>query len=149
VLYSLPEIGFSPVNFAALVFFTINCPKSFPLRLFRSLSPHQVRGYRQNLRVGDNGLSASAEVRFLLVSDEDWGSLEVAPFVDFGTVWSERTDALEPNTLVSTGASLRWQWQDSLFVRLDYGIPLVEVENRGDSLQESGLSFSAGASVKF
>ncbi|MCU0535170.1 MAG: ShlB/FhaC/HecB family hemolysin secretion/activation protein [Hydrococcus sp. Prado102] len=108
-----------------------------------------VRGYRQNLRVGDNGLSASAEVRFLLFNDEDWGSLEVAPFVDFGTVWSERTDALEPNTLVSTGASLRWQWQDSLFVRLDYGIPLVEVENRGDSLQESGLSFSAGASVKF
>jgi hemolysin activation/secretion protein len=69
--------------------------------------------------------------------------------VDLGTVWSERTDALEPNTLVSTGASLRWQWQDSLFVCLDYGIPLIEVENRGDSLQESGLSFSAGASVKF
>jgi hypothetical protein len=44
--------------------------------------------------------------------------------------------------------SLRLQWEDSLFVRLDYGIPLVEVDE-GDSLQEDGLSFSVGGQVKF
>ena len=108
-----------------------------------------VRGYRQNLRVGDNAVIASTEVRFTLVRDDDWGNLEVAPFVDFGTLWNNEVEVFQPSTIVSTGLSLRWQWKDSLFIRVDYGIPLVEVDNEGDSLQEEGLSFSVGGSIRF
>ncbi|MGK7952467.1 MAG: hypothetical protein AB4368_27690 [Xenococcaceae cyanobacterium] len=31
---------------------------------------------------------------------------------------------------------------DSFNARLDWGIPLVEINNRGDSLQENGIHFS-------
>jgi hemolysin activation/secretion protein len=120
-----------------------------PIEQFTLGGINTVRGYRQNLRVGDNALTASSELQFTLVRDEDWGNLEIAPFVDFGTVWNNESEVLPPNTIVSTGLSLRWQLQDYLFVRLDYGIPLVEVENEGDSLQEDGLSFSVGTRVRF
>jgi hemolysin activation/secretion protein len=107
-----------------------------------------VRGYRENLRVGDNGLSISSEIRFVLV-DEDWTVLEVAPFIDLGTVWNNQSNVPAPNTLLGFGTSLRWSLWDSLFVRLDYGIPVIEEENRGDSLQDNGLFFSVGGRVKF
>lgn len=120
-----------------------------PIEQFTLGGISTVRGYRQNLRVGDNAVIASSEVRFTLVRDDDWGNLEVAPFVDFGTTWNNEGEVFTPSTIASTGLSLRWQWQDSLFVRVDYGIPLVEVDNEGDSLQESGLSFSLGGSIRF
>jgi hemolysin activation/secretion protein len=119
-----------------------------PIEQFPLGGIETTRGYRENLRVGDNGLSASSEVRFALVR-EDWTNLEVAPFVDFGTVWNNRGDVPAPNTLVSLGASLRLSLWDSLFVRLDYGIPLVKEDNRGDSLQDNGLFFSVGGQIKF
>jgi hemolysin activation/secretion protein len=120
-----------------------------PIEQFTLGGISTVRGYRQNLRVGDNAVIASSEMRFTLLRDDDWGNLEIAPFVDFGTVWNNEGEVFDSNTIVSTGLSLRWQWEDSLFVRVDYGIPLVKVDNEGDSLQESGLSFSVGGSLKF
>ena len=37
---------------------------------------------------------------------------------------------------------LRWLVANGLTVRLDYGIPLVSVDNSGNSLQEQGVYFS-------
>ncbi|NJO93980.1 MAG: ShlB/FhaC/HecB family hemolysin secretion/activation protein [Hydrococcus sp. RM1_1_31] len=138
---------------------------TFLLRVAAQLSPNTllpieqfdvggidtVRGYRRNLRFGDSGVATSAEMRFALVRDNDWGSLEVAPFFDLGTVWSNNDDfpTPDPSTIASLGVGLRWQIDDAFFVRLDYGVPLVDVEEQGDSLQESGFSFSVGGKLKF
>jgi hemolysin activation/secretion protein len=102
-----------------------------------------VRGYRQDLLLGDNGWFNSAEVRATILRIPDWkASLELSPFLDFGKVWNTDNLALAKNTLLSTGIGLRLQVDDYFAARLDWGIPLVEIENQGNSLQEDGVYFS-------
>jgi hemolysin activation/secretion protein len=100
-----------------------------------------VRGYRQNQMVTDNGVFGSLEVRLPLTSDPS--VLQLIPFVEAGTGWnnSEAPDP-DPSTLVSLGLGLRWLITSGLDLRLDYGIALTDVGDRGDSLQENGFYFS-------
>lgn len=100
-----------------------------------------VRGYSNNLRIGDNGLVGRMEIRFTVLDDETFGVIELLPFFDIGTVWNNKLAAIYPNTLASTGLGLRWQI-NSFNVILDYGVPLIQVDQQGDSLQENGFSFS-------
>ena len=99
-----------------------------------------VRGYRQNQLVTDNGILGSAEVRIPLTSDPR--VFQIAPFFDIGTAWNNRGPDPDSSTLASLGLSLRWLIGEDLSLRLDYGIPLIAVYNRGDSLQDNGLYFS-------
>ncbi|MEM9272633.1 MAG: ShlB/FhaC/HecB family hemolysin secretion/activation protein [Cyanobacteria bacterium P01_F01_bin.143] len=102
-----------------------------------------VRGYRQDLLLGDNGLFNSAELRATILRIPQWETIiQLTPFVDFGKVWNLDNVVLDKNTLVSTGIGLRLQVSDYLAARLDWGIPLVDLEVDGDSLQEDGVYFS-------
>ena len=109
-----------------------------------------VRGYRQDALLGDNGWFNSAEVRATVLRISKWDtSLQFTPFVDFGTVWNSNDfeDDLDlgTNTLVSTGIGLRLQVSDRFTSRLDWGIPLVDLDTSGDSWQENGVYFSLEA----
>ncbi|MBW4624682.1 MAG: ShlB/FhaC/HecB family hemolysin secretion/activation protein [Brasilonema octagenarum HA4186-MV1] len=107
-----------------------------------------VRGYRQDEFLVDNGFFASAEVRFpILRVEEVKGVLQLIPFVDFGVGWNNSirgrpNPVLDPNTLIGVGLGLRWQMDDKLDARIDYGIPLTDVNSRDRTLQEQGLYFS-------
>lgn len=102
-----------------------------------------VRGYRQNVRVGDNGVIGSIDLLVPIVRSKKIGVIQLAPFVDVGTVWGGviRPDN-SSNTLASVGLGLRWQVEKLVEARVDYGIPLIEVNNQGDSLQADGWHFS-------
>ena len=108
-----------------------------------------VRGYRQNFLLRDNGAFASAEVQLpILRAPEINGLLQLAPFIDIGTTWessgsdnSDVRDTDDTKTLASVGLGLRWSQGNNFTARLDWGIPLISVENQGDSLQENGLYF--------
>ncbi|MEL6163646.1 MAG: ShlB/FhaC/HecB family hemolysin secretion/activation protein, partial [Cyanobacteria bacterium J06628_3] len=102
-----------------------------------------VRGYRQNFLLRDNGAFASAEVQLpiLRVSQID-GLLQFAPFIDIGTTWDNSDEENDDNTLASVGLGLRWRQGDNFNARIDWGIPLISVDKQGDSLQENGLYFS-------
>jgi hemolysin activation/secretion protein len=99
-----------------------------------------VRGYRQNQIVSDNGVFGSIELRVPLTSDPN--VLQISPFFDVGTTWNERELNSDPATLASLGLGLRWLITPDLSVRLDYGIPLIESNNEGDTLQDNGIYFS-------
>lgn len=99
-----------------------------------------VRGYRQNQLVADNGILSSVEVRIPLTSDPR--TLQLSPFFEIGTAWNNRDANPNPGTIASLGLGLRWLVTPDLSLRLDYGIPFIKVDNRGDSLQESGIHFS-------
>lgn len=103
-----------------------------------------VRGYGQDARLTDNGVFASAEMQFPIYSFfEGEGVLSVAPFVDFGRVWNSKgRSSFTPRTLASVGLGLQLELQDRLRARLDYGLPLIEVESRERTLQENGVYFS-------
>lgn len=98
-----------------------------------------VRGYRQNQLVADNGIIASLELRLPITSDN---LLQIRPFFDIGTVWNNQGEITGPQTIAGLGLGLSWQPSNNLFLQLDYGIPLVAVEEEGNSLQEDGLYFS-------
>jgi hemolysin activation/secretion protein len=99
-----------------------------------------VRGYVQNQLVADNGILGSIELRIPLTSDPS--VLQLVPFVDVGTGWHDRSPDPDPSTLIGVGLGCRWLITPNLSLRLDYGIPLISVDNRGDSLQDNGLYFS-------
>lgn len=99
-----------------------------------------VRGYQQNQLIADNGILGSVEVRVPLTSDPRL--LQLAPFFEIGTVWNNQEIDPDPTTLASLGLGLRWLIKPNLSLRLDYGIPLISVDERGNSLQENGLYFS-------
>jgi hemolysin activation/secretion protein len=112
-----------------------------PLEQFSIGGVDTLRGFRQNQFVADNGITGSVEVRFPLVKNSSWGSLQVAPFVDFGKVWNNNGIGVDNSLFASTGLSLRWQISN-FAVRLDWGFPLNSIRKQGDSLQDNGLFFS-------
>ena len=114
-----------------------------PVEQFSLGGALSVRGYRQDALLGDNGLFSSAEIRATVARIPKWNtSIQLTPFVDFGAVWNSDDLSFDTNTLVSTGIGLRVQTSDRFAARLDYGIPLVDLDSEGDSLQEDGVYFS-------
>lgn len=114
-----------------------------PLEQFRIGGVNSARGYRQDLSLGDNGLFASAELRipiFRLRKID--GLVQITPFLDVGTVWNSDEVEIANKTLPSLGVGLNFSQGTNFNARLDWGIPLVNVENEGDSLQEDGIYFS-------
>jgi hemolysin activation/secretion protein len=106
-----------------------------------------VRGYRQNARSGDNGFRFSLEDQITVVRNEaGLATLQLAPFIDLGAVWNNPDN---PNNvslpakrfLSSAGLGLLWQPIPKLNLRLDYGIPFVNL-NEGNNAQDSGFHFS-------
>jgi hemolysin activation/secretion protein len=100
-----------------------------------------VRGYRQDRLAADNGAFAAVELQLpVLQSPSD--VVQIAPFMDVGTVWNN--DGSSPagsSTLLSVGLGLQWR-RENLTARLDWGIPLINGADRPTNLQENGLYFS-------
>jgi hemolysin activation/secretion protein len=115
-----------------------------PVEQFALGGQQSVRGYRQDALLTDNGVSASAEVRFPILRVKSIkGLLQIVPFLDFGLGWNSGGNPdPSPNTLVGAGVGLQWQMGNSLSARFDWGIPLVDIRSGKSSLQEQGLYFS-------
>ncbi len=116
-----------------------------------------VRGYRQDAVLSDNGIFVSAELRLPVARfPQLQGTLQVAPFIDFGTVWNTGRENSQSKTLAGSGLGLLWQmgdrftasglgllWQmgDRFTARLDWGIPLVSIDTSKRTWQENGVYF--------
>jgi hemolysin activation/secretion protein len=103
-----------------------------------------VRGYRQDVRLADNGLLASAEIQLPVLGEStQQGLLSVIPFFDVGTVWNNGNRTIRnPTTLASLGLGLQWQQSDNFRVRVDYGLPLVNLDSRRNTWQDNGVYFT-------
>ena len=107
-----------------------------------------VRGFRQNARSGDNGVRLSVEDRIAIVRDTSGlPVLQLAPFLDLGYVWN---DSDNPNTevdqrfLAGLGLGVFWEPFENFTIRLDYGVPLVDLDDRGENIQDDGFYFNVG-----
>ena len=107
-----------------------------------------LRGYRQNVRSGDNGFRFSVEDRITIQRDESGLPLiQLIPFIDIGAVWNDGdhpgNDLLpDQRFLAGAGMGLIWQPIPQFNLRLDYGIPLVDMDDSGNNAQDSGFYFS-------
>ncbi|HBB30419.1 MAG TPA: ShlB/FhaC/HecB family hemolysin secretion/activation protein [Cyanobacteria bacterium UBA9273] len=105
-----------------------------------------LRGYRQNTRVGDNGLRFFLEDRITLERNAAGIPIfQLTPFFDAGWVWNHPDN---PNLLPSQrflaaiGVGIIWQPLPKLSLELDYGFPLVELKDRGTNAQDEGFYFN-------
>lgn len=102
-----------------------------------------LRGFRQNARAGDNGFRFSVEDRITLARNPAGASmLQLSPFADVGMIWNNDRPSPEQNFLVGVGLGLLWEPIANLNLRLDYALPLVELDDRGNNAQDDGIYFS-------
>ncbi|WP_342596686.1 ShlB/FhaC/HecB family hemolysin secretion/activation protein [Cyanobacterium aponinum UTEX 3222] len=105
-----------------------------------------VRGYRQNVRAGDNGFRFSIEDRITLVKNEELLPVfQLAPFFDMGSVWNAPENPnfqADERFIAALGLGLIWQPIDGLNLRIDYAPPLIDLVDRGNNIQDDGLYFS-------
>ncbi len=110
-----------------------------------------VRGYRQDLLLGDNGVIASAEARFPIFTPT--GSphlLQIVPFLDFGVAWNQLPNpSIGNNTIAAIGLGLRYQYSDNFLAKLDYGVPLSSNGQARRTGQENGFYFSLNYNQSF
>jgi hemolysin activation/secretion protein len=116
-----------------------------PLHQFTIGGGQSVRGFRQNVRAADNGVKLNIEDRITIQRNAAGNqTLALAPFVDAGWVWNHPTNPNQlpsQNFLAGIGLGVIWQPLPKLNLRVDYGIPLVNLIDRSNNLQDSGLYF--------
>lgn len=105
-----------------------------------------VRGYRQNIRAGDNGLRFSVEDRITLQRNEaGLPTLQIAPFAEMGTVWNASGNPVVAQPfLAGLGVGTIWEPIPDLNLRFDLALPLIDTANQGNALQRQGIYFQVG-----
>ncbi len=104
-----------------------------------------VRGYRQSIRSGDNGIVMSLEDRTVISRNSSGeANLQLAANIDAAKVWNTNGDIIDRDFLASVGIGLIWEPLPRLTARFEYGIPLISIGDRGNSFQDSGFNFSIG-----
>lgn len=103
-----------------------------------------VRGYRQDIVSRDNGAFLSVEYQHPLWGkpNKSLGQLSAATFLDWGAGWqSPQRGEKDYQTLASWGLGLLWTPRDDVTVQAYWGLPLLEVDSRNNTLQENGFHF--------
>lgn len=103
-----------------------------------------LRGYRQNARIGDNGVRVSIEDRITLSRDEDTTPVwQLAPFLDLGAVWNSKEGlSNDQNFLAGVGIGSLFTTAEGINFRVDYALPLVDIDDRSNNAQDDGFYFT-------
>ena len=117
--------------------------KLLPLERFSLGGLGTVRGYRQNLLIGDGGVFGIVEGQIPILKTGEFGDVRLIPFFDMGTLWSNYSgdDNSRSKTLVSTGLGLNYELGPLLDARVYYAIPLTNVKGFVDVEVEQNWSF--------
>ncbi len=118
-----------------------------PSQQFTIGGGQSLRGFRQNARSGDNGIRLSLETRLITMRDQQTkrSLLQIAPFVDLGAIWnsgSNPTPSLSQNFLAAAGLGVIIEPIERFIIRLDAAIPFVNLQERGNNLQDAAVYFS-------
>ncbi|MGL6342012.1 MAG: ShlB/FhaC/HecB family hemolysin secretion/activation protein [Waterburya sp.] len=118
--------------------------KLLPIEQISVGGANSVRGYRQNLSIGDNGVIGSVELQIPLFEflRFDDGVVKINPFIDGGGIWNNQDENIEDSTLLSFGAGVSLEIAEVLNARVDYGIPLIESDLPDDFDDGEKLTFS-------
>jgi len=106
-----------------------------------------LRGFRQNALSGDNGIRLSLETRLTAMRDQNTkrSLLQIAPFIDLGAVWNHGdnpTPSASQNFLAAGGLGVIFEPIERLILRIDAAVPFVNLQGRGNNLQDAAVYFS-------
>jgi hemolysin activation/secretion protein len=117
-----------------------------PLHQFTIGGGQSLRGYRQNIRSGDNGVKVSLENQMTIQRNAGGNStLAIAPFVDLGWIWNHPNNPNQlpnQNFLAGVGLGTIWQPLPQLSLRVDYAIPLINLPDKSNHIQDQALYFN-------
>ena len=99
-----------------------------------------VRGYEENQLVTDSGVLGTLELRIPVTKNPS--TLNLNPFIEFGTGWNNDEPNPENSSIASVGLGMDWAIGGGLLFNVDYGIPLIDANNDGDSFQANGFHVS-------
>jgi hemolysin activation/secretion protein len=110
-----------------------------------------LRGFRQNALSGDNGIRMSLETRLTAMRDESTkrSLLQINPFIDLGAIWNRGdnpTPSPSQNFLAAAGLSVITESIERLILRIDFAIPFVNLQGRGNNLQDTSIYFTTNYS---
>ncbi len=103
-----------------------------------------VRGYGENELVRDQAIISSLELRFPVYRNlGETQVLQVAPFVDVARGWNRSRDgpSLSSDTLLSSGAGLRYRFRHLLRAEIYWGANLTNGRSLPSSAQDHGVHF--------
>jgi hemolysin activation/secretion protein len=106
---------------------------------------NNIRGYRTDQILADSGWLFSVELQKSILNwPEQNSTVTLATFLDYGLAWNQDNQAFNARgrELAATGLGLIWDIDNRFNVRVDWGIPLINVPTIGDTLQESGITLS-------
>ena len=110
---------------------------------------NSIRGVTTNGNSGDNCLAFTGELRFPILKGDDI-KLQVFPFFDFGYVWDNQGQTLNPQAIPSLGAGFRFDWRGLILVQGNYGYAFGDFDsNFEDGLRRQELSGSILFNFKF
>jgi len=121
-----------------------------PLEKFSIGGASTVRGYRENELTRDNGAVSALEWRIPVAQwkisklslEQDDGTVELIPFIDYGRSWSAKSATTGQRELFSTGLGVRWTPSQKIQAELFWGKALRDVpEPEDDDLQDDGIHF--------
>ena len=119
-----------------------------PIEQFSLGGAGTIRGYRQDALLTDNGIVGSVEVWVPVYRFNQNYLLQVVPFLDWGFGWnSGGRETPDQNMLFSAGLGVQFRLGEKFTARLDWGIPLIHLDSRNRTWQESGLHFSLGTKL--
>ena len=106
-----------------------------------------LRGFRQNVRSGDNGFRLSIEDRITVLRDQETSHpvMQLTPFIDLGYVWNQTNNPnVQPTQrfLAGAGLGIILTPTQGLQMKFDYGVPLVDLSDRNNNIQDNGFYFS-------
>jgi hemolysin activation/secretion protein len=104
-----------------------------------------VRGYRQDVLQADSGMYGTAELQIPVAA---WGternnSVQLIPFIDYGTAWNSDRSPVRFSGLFSAGAGILFR-SKHLTARLDWGAFKSETSKskENNTWQDNGVHFS-------
>ncbi|MDJ0846565.1 ShlB/FhaC/HecB family hemolysin secretion/activation protein [Crocosphaera sp.] len=119
-----------------------------PMEQFALGGLGSVKGYRQNLRLTDNGFFTNVELRYpvLEIPDESM-VVQLVPFFNIGTAWNNGRPEISPDTLASVGLGVLWRISDNFNARIDFAWQLTDVETQEQNWQENGILFTVDLGI--
>lgn len=112
-----------------------------PIEQFGIGGPDSIRGYQQNLYVGDSGVVGTVEFRLPVLSNPAIGLLQITPFIDVGQVWSNSPNNFS-GLLASAGLGLRWELGSNVRAKLEWAAQLSSINNSINSEPAQSFLFS-------
>ncbi len=110
-----------------------------PLERFALGGATSVRGYRENELVRDDAVLASVEFRYPFFRSGDFGTFQLAPFLDVGYGRNKNFFKADEK-LASVGLGILWSLRSRFSGELYFGSVLRDRDSRdGSSLQERGI----------